>query len=55
MPTDPTPAADEDGDAEAGPGEPAAAKEPPAWRRTAIAELTALAADSDDLTPHRRR
>ena len=27
----------------------------PAWRRTAMAELTALAADSDDLTPHRRR
>ncbi|HTK15291.1 MAG TPA: hypothetical protein VL769_02775 [Acidimicrobiia bacterium] len=27
----------------------------PAWRRTAMAELTALAADSDDLTPRRRR
>jgi hypothetical protein len=35
-----------------------AAAEPapiPAWRRTAMAELTALAADSDDLTPRRRR
>ena len=26
-----------------------------AWRRTAMAELTALAGDSDDLTPNRRR
>jgi hypothetical protein len=25
------------------------------WRRTAMAELTALATDSDDLTPRRRR
>jgi chromosome segregation ATPase len=41
-------------------GEPAAAapkprKPEPAWRRTAMAELTALATDSDDLTPRRRR
>ena len=35
------------------PGEEPAAL--PAWRRTAMAELTALAADSDDLTPRRRR
>lgn len=33
-------------------GEPAAV---PAWRRTAMAELTALASDSDDLTPRRHR
>jgi hypothetical protein len=33
----------------------AASKPVPAWRRTAMAELTALAADSDDLTPRRRR
>ena len=26
-----------------------------AWRRTAMAELTALATDSDDLTPRRRK
>ena len=44
----------EDGTAD---GETAAAesKPVPAWRRTAMAELTALAADSDDLTPRRRR
>jgi hypothetical protein len=30
-------------------------KPEPAWRRTAMAELTALATDSDDLTPRRRR
>ena len=27
----------------------------PGWRRTAMAEFSALAADSDDLTPRRRR
>jgi hypothetical protein len=40
-------------------GDEATQSEPapvPAWRRTAMAELTALAAaDSDDLTPRRRR
>ena len=38
--------------------EKAAPERPPetqAWRRTAMAELTALATDSDDLTPRRRR
>jgi chromosome segregation ATPase len=30
-------------------------KPEPAWRRTAMAELTALATDTDDLTPRRRR
>ena len=35
--------------------EPERPTESPAWRRTAMAELTALAADSDDLTPNRRR
>jgi len=46
---------DENGDLTSGEApseEPAAV---PAWRRTAMAELTALAADSDDLTPRRRR
>jgi hypothetical protein len=44
-------------DDEASNGDEAAAesKPVPAWRRTAMAELTALAADSDDLTPRRRR
>ena len=35
--------------------EPERAPETETWRRTAMAELTALASDSDDLTPRRRR
>ena len=35
--------------------EPERTPESQAWRRTAMAELTALAGDSDDLTPRRRR
>jgi SWI/SNF-related matrix-associated actin-dependent regulator 1 of chromatin subfamily A len=50
---------DEAADGEASEGEAAEApkehKPEPAWRRTAMAELTALATDSDDLTPRRRR
>ena len=60
VPDDPHPAtadtdADADAGAEAGSAKPETPSEPPAWRRTAMAELTALAADSDDLTPRRRR
>jgi hypothetical protein len=50
--------AEHDADGENG-SEPSAAPErspeTQAWRRTAMAELTALAGDSDDLTPRRRR
>ena len=49
-PADPEPqAGDEEPDAD---GTPA---EPETWRRTAMAEFSALAAGSDDLTPRRRR
>jgi hypothetical protein len=42
-------------DAEGSDEAPKERKPEPAWRRTAMAELTALATDSDDLTPRRRR
>ena len=56
-PLDPEPAAapeapTADAPAESAPERPA---ETETWRRTAMAELTALATDSDDLTPRRRR
>jgi len=44
----------EGADPESGPA-PEKSPETQAWRRTAMAELTALAGDSDDLTPRRRR
>jgi hypothetical protein len=52
-----TPDADEsEGGEAADTGEAAKERKPePAWRRTAMAELTALATDTDDLTPRRRR
>jgi chromosome segregation ATPase len=57
-PVDPEPPASADASGDEVLDDDAAAAEPapiPAWRRTAMAELTALAADSDDLTPRRRR
>jgi hypothetical protein len=57
VPADPEPPASVDApDDDVLDDDPAAEPAPiPAWRRTAMAELTALAADSDDLTPRRRR
>ena len=58
MPVDPEPThAGESAEDEAVEGDAAERDSAPipAWRRTAMAELTALAADSDDLTPRRRR
>jgi hypothetical protein len=48
----PAPTAERGDGGEPDPEKPA---ETQAWRRTAMAELTALAGDSDDLTPRRRR
>jgi len=55
-PPQPSGQAGADADSEAGEAAeaPKERKPEPAWRRTAMAELTALAAD-DDLTPRRRR
>ena len=52
---EPAPPADDAAEAEAAAAAPKEHKPQPAWRRTAMAELTALATDSDDLTPRRRR
>ena len=49
------PAANGDGPATDEKPAPEKTAETQAWRRTAMAELTALAGDSDDLTPNRRR
>ena len=51
-PAEPEPAAAE---AEPEATKPERPPETQAWRRTAMAELTALATDTDDLTPRRRR
>jgi hypothetical protein len=48
-------AADGEAPEDEGAEAPKEKKPEPAWRRTAMAELTALATDSDDLTPRRRR
>ena len=52
---EPAPHADDAAEADAAAEAPKERKPQPAWRRTAMAELTALATDTDDLTPRRRR
>jgi hypothetical protein len=57
-PIAPAPAAENgesDGDGSEPASKPNRTPESQAFRRTAMAELTALAGDSDDLTPRRRR
>ena len=54
-PVDAPPAEDAEPEDPTVAAKPERSPEDQAWRRTAMAALSSLAGDSDDLTPHRRR